>query len=346
MSLGLRRSGTIAAAALVLALSFVVWRINHNPAVVRASTSPSLIGPTISPNREFPTLEYLGDVPLFPGRPGNSISALRNPAYVNASTASRWLKPGDFVVGIQIGAEVRAYPAKILNYHEIVNDQVGGRDLAVTYCPLAGSACAFSRKVGERLLSFVVADVVYESTLVMKDRTTGSLWHQLRGEALKGPLKGQKLVSIPSTICTWQAWRDQHSDSLVLSYLTGYTNNYASNYWSNPYAINTNIFSLPGYPVVHMDESHPPKEVVLGVILNGRTIAFPTRALQEREARIECDRRTFVARYDSVGKCPVAYWEEGDTRSAANGTVCFWFAWKAAFQDSAVWNGGTLRAAM
>ncbi|MBF8296158.1 MAG: hypothetical protein HW389_2703 [Bacteroidetes bacterium] len=287
--------------------------------------------------REFPNLEYVKNVPLFPGRSGAWIPALNNPSYVNPTEAAAWLKSDDPVVGLRLGSASRAYPTKILNFHEIINDTIDGKEVAVTYCPLAGSALAFYREFEGKVLSFSVADVLYESTLVMVDEPTGSLWYQLRGEAVKGPLKGRSLATQPVILCTWRDWLSAHPDSLVLSYLTGYSTNYASNYWSNPYRGNTNLHSPPGFPITYLDESRPAKELVVGVALGARTIAFPSSSLQAADARLELNGRTLVAQLSPSGQFPLAFWETAEGRSPAPSINCYWFAWKAAHWKSEVW---------
>ena len=103
------------------------------------------------------------------GPPRDGIPAIDQPVFV-AGNSARFLRDDDLVVSFSEGGETRAYPLRILVWHEIVNDTVGGRPVAVTYCPLCGTAMVFDRRVGDRTLSFGVSGLLYQSDVLMYDR--------------------------------------------------------------------------------------------------------------------------------------------------------------------------------
>lgn len=286
--------------------------------------------------REFP-YEYAGDIPLIPGRPGSAIPALNYPRFITAREAEKWLAQDDTVVAIEINGISKAYPTKILNFHEIVNDEVDGIPIAITYCPLAGSALAFERQLNGKTLVFSVADVLYESTLVMRDESTGSLWYQLRGEAIAGEAKGQKLVAHPVIQCAAGYWITNRPSTLVLSYLTGHTTNYISNYWHNPFRGYSNLYSAAAFPVMYLDESRPPKEIVLGIESEGDSLAIPTTELRHVGARFKLNNRTLVATFNEAAGTPFVWWETLHGKSNATFVTCYWFAWKAANWTTHIW---------
>jgi hypothetical protein len=120
------------------------------------------------------------------GPPRNGIPAIDEPKLVSVHKAEEFLRPSEPVAVLELGAEARAYPLQILVWHEIVNDRVGGKPVAVTYCPLCNSTVAFSRSLGGRTLELGTTGVLRNSDLVMYDRQTFTWWQQLTGEAVVG----------------------------------------------------------------------------------------------------------------------------------------------------------------
>jgi hypothetical protein len=128
-----------------------------------------------------------------------------------------WLDDDDVVLGYQSESGAYAYPVKMLNLHEIVNDVIDGVPILISYCPLCASGVVYSRLLSGRELVFGNTSALYESDLVMFDWETGSYWHQVIGEAIVGPLTGERLVMLPSRMVTWSDWKALHPDSRVLS---------------------------------------------------------------------------------------------------------------------------------
>ncbi|MFB6311657.1 MAG: DUF3179 domain-containing protein [Salinirussus sp.] len=124
--------------------------------------------------------------------------------------------PEDEVIVVE-GDPSRAYPVRILSYHEIVNDVLESRGpIAVTWCPICASGIVFDRTVDERVLSFGTSGKLADDALVMYDRETGSEWKQPLGRAIAGPLDGSELDVLPAAIMTWERFRTAHPDGLVL----------------------------------------------------------------------------------------------------------------------------------
>jgi hypothetical protein len=127
--------------------------------------------------------------------------------------------PRDAIPGIDDPS--RAYPVRILNNHEIVNDSLPGGDgsvrpIAVTWCPICASAVVYDRRVDGRTLTFGTSGKLADDALVMYDRETGSEWKQPLGRAIAGPLEGTDLAVVPSTTTTWERFRAAHPDGAVL----------------------------------------------------------------------------------------------------------------------------------
>ncbi|MDH4145358.1 MAG: DUF3179 domain-containing protein, partial [Acidimicrobiia bacterium] len=188
--------------------------------------------------------------------------------------------------------ETRAYPLQILTWHEIVNDTVGGVPVSVSYCPLCNSAIAVDRRVGDRVLDFGVSGHLWNSSMVMWDRQTRSLWGHFTAEGLAGRLAGVELETYPVTIAAWSDFRDAHPDALVLSRDTGHTRPYGSNPYPGYDDVSKPPFAFDG----EVDGRYAAKTRVLGVELDGRSAAIVrVRLRSESVVPFELDSSQLVA---------------------------------------------------
>ncbi len=156
------------------------------------------------------------------------IPSIQDPKFDSASEADEWLNDDDLIFGIVIDGQARAYPQRILNWHEIVNDTINDTDFAVTFCPLCGSAISFERTVNDQTTTFGVSGKLFNSNLVMYDRLEESYWQQETGEAIVGKAadRGDKLKTIPMASSFWSDWKQANPETEVLSRDTGYSRNY------------------------------------------------------------------------------------------------------------------------
>lgn len=268
---------------------------------------------------------------ILPGGPGrDGIPAIDHPRFLRPGAAN-FLRPGDLVVSVTIREKTRAYPLRILVWHEIVNDELAGRPIAVTYCPLCGTAMVFDRRVGERTLSFGVSGLLYHSDVLMYDRQTDSLWSQLAMKAISGPLVNTGLAWLPGEHLTWAAWQKKYPLGEVLSTQTGFSRNYAGTAYAGYEQSPETMFPVP----VHRAEL-PKKEWVLGVIVEGRPRAYPLKWLPAGQPVRDQVRDTpLLVRFD-----PTAQWTE--VRHAETGEIlpsvrAYWFAWQAFYPDTGLW---------
>ncbi len=140
------------------------------------------------------------------------------------------LAPTVPVISVQINDDARAYPLGILMSHEIVNDRIGGKKVAVTYCPLCNAAIVFDAKVGDRELDFGTTGNLRNSDLVMYDRQTESWWQQFLGEAIIGDYTGTRLKMLPSRIEAFGRFKKRFPNGQVLN-----PDRTFGGYGSNPY---------------------------------------------------------------------------------------------------------------
>lgn len=149
------------------------------------------------------------------GPPKDGISAIDEPQFVAAAAVTD-IAPQEPVIGLVIDGEARAYPLRILHWHEIVNDVVNATPVAVTYCPLCNLPLVWDRRLGDRLLDFGTTGELRHSDLVMYDRQTESWWQQATGRAIVGRLAGESLREIPSRLESFARFRERAPQGRVL----------------------------------------------------------------------------------------------------------------------------------
>ena len=160
--------------------------------------------------------------------PPDAIPALEDPAFEPAAEVE-WLAGVEPVVALEVNGDARAYPLRIMTWHELVNGTVGGVPVTVSYCPLCNSAVTYDRRLGDRILDFGTSGALYNSALVMYDRQTESLWSHYTGQAVAGHLAGAELNFIPAQTVSFEAFLASHPDGHVLSLDTGHFRRYGQN---------------------------------------------------------------------------------------------------------------------
>jgi len=216
-----------------------------------------------------------------------------------------------------------------MNWHEIVNDEINGTPVAVTFCPLCGSALAFERIVDGVITEFGVSGKLHNSDLVMYDRYEGNLWQQITGEAIVGPAarRDEKLKQVPIITTTWKEWKEEHPETEVLSLDTGFTRDY-SNYPYGTYEENEELL----FGVKGLDKSLHIKAVVYGLEINGKSKAYPETVFEETSVITDTigDIPIRLERDDS-GEVTVTNLETGEEIIPIR---LFWFAWAAFHPDT------------
>jgi len=208
--------------------------------------------------------------------PRDAIPSIDNPRFVKAAEAD-FLHNHDLVIGVKHNGIARAYPHKILVWHEIVNDVIADTLVAITYCPLCQTALAFIRVVEGRTVQFGVSGMLFNSDLVMYDRWSNTLWSQVWGKGLVGRFAGKELQRIPVDLMRWEDWLRLYPQGEVLSTETGFSRAYGS----DPYR---GYYTSPEiwFPVDNEDRRLAPKEPVWGVVAGGFSKAFPETLLREK----------------------------------------------------------------
>lgn len=211
----------------------------------------------------------------------DGIPALINPTFVPA-TAVVWLTEGELVFGVAVNDDVRAYPFRIMDWHEMADDVVGGVPVALAYCTLCGAGILFDTRVPgrEKPFTFGSSGFLYRSNKLMYDHETQSLWNQFTGRPVVGPLTGSgiQLKILPVAITSWGEWRSRHPETKVLSLETGYQRPYVPGLPYGEYFANPELM----FPAVVRDHRLQPKDHVFGIRTEEGAKAWPIAAFEDR----------------------------------------------------------------
>jgi Protein of unknown function (DUF3179) len=296
----------------------------------------------------------------------NGIPALDDPKLIDGSGAT-YLNPNDTVFGIEIDGDARAYPLRIVNWHEMVNDVVGGVPVSLAYCTLCGAGILFDDRVvghGERF-SFGSSGLLYRSNKLMYDRQTASLWDQFTGQPVVGPLVGSgiELKVLPVALTTWQQWRARHPATRVLSLDTGYQRDYGPGVAYHDYFASPDLL----FPAFFVDHRLSPKDLIFGVRVPGGVKAWPLADFAEgvvindrvgfvdvvligdpliggaRAYRADGHRFARGASPEELVDADGGRWRvteddligpKGEHLPRLPGHVAYWFAWSGFFEDA------------
>ena len=286
------------------------------------------------------------------GVPKDGIPSIDNPAFITADEAR--LGEDDVVFGVAKNGTAKAYPQDILVHHEIVNDQINGNNVSVTYCPLTGTAMGFHRDS----TTLGVSGKLVNSNLIMYDRATNSYFPQILGEAISGERKGEDLDQFRVVWTTWKEWKQQHPTTKVLSEDTGFLRDYNRDPYGsyaphNGYYANNNMI----FPTQHEDDRLDEKDVVYVFKHDNESIAVtPNRLQNDHVLRTTLNTSTFTflhdeslktARlYNTTGDHNITYTDgsysyRGETYTATSLPLeeqpvydAFWFAWVAFHPDT------------
>ena len=271
------------------------------------------------------------DEVLSGGPPRDGIPAINEPIFLKASEAD-FLTDDDEVLAITKNGIVKAYPIRIMNYHEVVNDFFGKDPVVITFCPLCGSGIAFSGNVNGKYRTFGVSGLLFNSDVLLYDRETESLWSQLMGYAVSGPSVDQKFELVSMEQTSWSEWKERNPGTLVLSTETGFSRDYTRLPYDG-YESSSQLY----FPVKNKNDALPNKERVIGISVNNVHKAYAFSKLRK------------------VDKLPISDTVEGmeiqihfnkESNSAKitdkegnllNGTTLFWFAWFAFHPDTEVY---------
>lgn len=274
-------------------------------------------------NLELPSWDIIA------GGPGkDGIPTLKDPAFVKARQ-DNWLADEDMVVGVTYRGITKAYPIRILNYHEVVNDDFDGRSVAITYSPLCGSVMVYATETDNEEWELAVSGLLYNNNALYFDRETESLWSQALGRSVAGPVAGAQLELLPAVYASWSSWKEKHPTTLLLSEETGFDRNYDI----DAYAYYQETDRLM-FPVNHSDDRLELKARVLGVQVDGIYKAYPYAILPTAENGVTEDvinGQTVRIAFDQTAQAAYVTDDMGNPLPTAS---MYWFSWSAFHPDT------------
>ncbi|MEM7330835.1 MAG: DUF3179 domain-containing protein [Chloroflexota bacterium] len=209
----------------------------------------------------------------------DGIPPLDYPAMITPEQAD-YLDPWDPVFGMSINGDSRAYPLRIIDWHEMANDVIGGVPVSIAYCTLCGAAVAYDGRGSDGTdYDFSSSGFLFRSNKLMYDRQTNTLWNQLTGEPVLGELVDSdiELDLLPIVLTTWEAWQEQHPDTVVVDENTGISRDYTlgsayGDYFSSQFTM---------FPVWQRDDRQETKDFVYTLNIDDTPKAYPVELLAE-----------------------------------------------------------------
>ena len=261
----------------ILIIGIVILIDRSSTTTINNDTASPALTTTLSASSEEKHTVPLDKI-VSGGPPPDGIPSIDSPKFVSVADANKFLQDSDFVAGLNINGDIRAYPLQILVWHEIVNDNVGGIPVAVTYCPLCFTNQVFGRTINGTVVEFGTSGKLYNSNLVMYDRTSKSLWSQALGEGIVGQYAGIKLERIPFDVTYWKEWKQLYPNTKVLSRDTGSTRPYGvdpyGDYYTSPEVL---------FPISNHDSRLGLKEIIVGLEDAGTYKAYNIQNIQKEK---------------------------------------------------------------
>lgn len=285
------------------------------------------------------------------GPPPDGIRSIDEPVWRTAGDID-WLADEESVLVLTGERSIQIYPTQIMLWHEIVNAEIDGRPITVTYCPLCNSAVAFDRRLDGEVLDFGTSGALYHSALVMYDRQTESLWTHFDGRSVVGDFMGAELEVVPVQTLSWSDAAARWPDAMVLDRPTGELGQrpYGTSPYPNYDAIDE---ALPGFFQGSADPRLPEKHRVVGVVGENETVAVD-RALIEQQTPLEItlDKQLvrlehrpgvrsaldgrLVAEGNDIGAIAAVIVNSDGSTDPIGVLDTFWFAWSSYYPETKV----------
>ena len=263
------------------------------------------------------------------GPPRDGIESVDEPVFVAVEEA-HWVAARNPVLGVVVGEEAHVYPVHLIEPHQVVNDELAGVPVVVTYDPLTALPRAYRREVEGRELSFGVSGLIYNSNFLLYDRETESLWVQFSGQAISGPMSGKQLRGLPVRQELLGVWLSRQPLSQVLARPRPKKIDYRYSRYTRYMTEDKIVF-----PVKARDDRFHAKELVLGVVVDGRPRAYLGSIVTKAGGEVEDELAGKSIRLVySTDDAIFSY----DAAEGVDVTEAYWFAWKAFHPDTEVWN--------
>jgi hypothetical protein len=255
------------------------------------------------------------------GVPRDGIPAINNPKFLYVDDVD-YLKEDDIILGIVENGIAKAYPRRILIWHELVNDSIHDKYFLVSYCPLCGTGMIFNRDIKNNILNFGVSGLLYENDVLMYDKESNSLWSQLAMKSVSGKYNKTELDWINSYQMTWKAWKSIYPKSLVLSTDTGYNRDYKKDAYTSYFKSSSAMF-----PFEKSRNDLNDKDWVFGIIIDGVAKAYSIKSLEKSLiVNDKLSNKSLLLEYNNKNKSLKVHDSKGNKIQAVQ---VYWFAWQS-----------------
>lgn len=254
----------------------------------------------ISESNQEATSEFFQKSSVYGGVLKDGIPAIDKPKFESVNDSDSYLNDDGYGIAISQKGSWRFYPYQILVWHHIVNDQMGGVPLLISFNPLAFVGEVFVRTINGTVYQFGLSDRVYNNSLLLYDHSSQSLWDPILHQAIIGEMSGTQLMPYSSIVMTWKEFKIAHPSAQVFSRETGFERDYTF----NPYAEYESDFRVL-FPLTYLDDRLAAKDLVYGIKTNSGWMAYPADAVEKN-----------MALKDDLLK--------------QNAVLMYWFAWNAA----------------
>lgn len=281
------------------------------------------------------------------GMPKDGVPALSHPQVMSAADVEsfnerqrgKYLVPSDRIIGVEIAGQARAYPLRVMNWHEVINDAIAETPILVTYSPFCDSPAVYRRAVAGEAWEFGASGLMFNSNPLLFDRRAGgageSLWSQLPGEAVAGPAAaaGRKLERIPCSLMGYGDWVNEHPGTTVLAPDPRYQDLYKKNFGNY---FGSDVLRFPVTPLPP-DPDLPKKTPVIVVRAGDGSQAFTYDAIA---GRVDADSvwSTEIGgvpvRFRYYAHPPAVITASNDSSKPLEVIYAFWFAWYALHPDT------------
>ena len=279
-----------------------VLALGQPPRAVAQAAAPPLVPPAASPAAAPPSFPPIAGLTDQYGDFRGMFQSLTDPTVVPAAQMTE-LGDDEEVLGLVLGGQSRAYPARFIAWHHIINDTLGGRPVAVTYCSVCNSGVAYDPLVGGTRRLFNVFGI-YRGVMAMVDPSSETVWSHLTGEALLGLDKGKSLSALPLVNTTWGDWKSLHPDTTTPSWDTSYRRYYRARVVSGrDYLPSMFPPTLKGLS----DDRLTPSALVLAVRVEGKPRAYPFEVLAKAPSPVQ----------ETLGSTPIVAFYVPATKAAA-----------------------------
>lgn len=273
------------------------------------------------------------------GVPKDGIPALTNPEFMTAVEA-KFMKPADRLAGVVFEGQARAYPLKIMDMHEAVNDKIGKTSFVVTYCPLCDSVAVYNRKGTGGDIEFGISGFLYNSNVLLYDRTgsgkTDGLWSQVMSQSVAGPRVKEKLLTLPVELTTWEDWKERHPQTEVLSTNTGHPRDYQDRAYAGYFSNDALMFDVNQH-----DDRLPNKTPLLGVWVGDKQRAYPVTAFKHLTEPTELEQELAGKKFTLIYNPDAKSLRVANADQDLSWMYSFWFAWYAFYPEAELYVSAT-----